>query len=385
MQYKFFATCGKGIEEVLTKELKALRVDNIKTSTGGVYFSGDITTCYKANLWLRSASRVLMELSSFKADTPEKLYGQTKRIPWGELFRINQTFAVFANVRDSKITHSGFTALKVKDAIADTFRMFYGSRPNIDSKDPDVKIFVRLLNDECSINIDTSGDSLHKRGYRTDKNEAPLRETLAAAILLLAGYDGSTPLVDFMCGSGTLPIEAGMIAKNIAPGLKRKNFGFLRLLSYNKRAWLKVITDAETRVRSAAQYPIYASDISKKNIEITKSNARRAEIRDSITITRSDLKNTTKKTTSGIVVINSPYGERLDAVGDEKLEELYEAIGDTLKTKYTGYDAYIFTGNLEMIKKVGLKATTKHSLFNGPIDCRLVKYELYKGSATLPS
>lgn len=377
MQYNFFATCGKGVETVLENELKSLGMTNTQTSVGGVYFAGDMNDCYRANMWLRTATRVLLELKRFHATTPEALYGNTKSILWGEYFRPNQTFAVFATVRDSLITHSGFTALKVKDAIADKFRTMYGMRPNVDTDDPDVRVYVRVFNDECVINIDTSGESLHKRGYRTDANEAPMRETLAAALLLMAGYDGKRVFYDFMCGSGTIAIEAALIALNIAPGLNRNSFGFQRLISFNKRAWAKVLNEAKEKKRDSLKYFIYASDISKKNIEIVKSNARRAGVRDFMDINVSDFKDTVKQSDTGLIITNPPYGERLNAGDDEKLNELFKTLGDTLKQKYSGHDAYIFCGNLELFKEIGLKSSSRIELYNGAIECRLVKYELY--------
>jgi putative N6-adenine-specific DNA methylase len=380
-EYNFFATCAKGVEEVLVGELRALGLRGIKPGTGGVHFAGNMTECYKANVWLRTATRVLLELSHFKAAGNEELYNGARAIPWGDYFRLNQTFAVFASVRDSKITHSGFTALKVKDAVADSFKAMYGSRPNVDSSDPDVRIFVRIFKDECTVNIDTSGESLHKRGYRTGGHEAPLRETLAAAILLMAGYDGSRDLCDFMCGSGTIPIEAALIALNIAPGLKRKSFGFQRLLTFNKRAWAKVTGEAESKKRHRPAHNIYASDISKKNIEIVKSNARKAGVRQFIDISVSDFKHTVRQNDSGIIVSNPPYGERLNAGENEKLEDMFKTLGDTLKKNYTGYDAYILCGNLDLIKNVGLKTEKKTVLFNGKIECRLLEYKLYEGTA----
>ncbi len=364
----------------MTDELHALGLTRTTCGIGGVYFTGDMNDCYKANMWLRTAARVLLELGRFPAQTPASLYKGAKAIVWGDLFRLNQTFAVFANVRDSLIDHSGFTALKVKDAIADSFRTMYGRRPNVDTKDPDIRVYVRIYKDECVINLDTSGESLHKRGYRLEKGEAPLRETLAAAILYLAGYDGKAVLCDFMCGSGTIAIEAAMIAMNVAPGLLRKNFGFQRLISFNKRAWRRVVDDATAKRRHKVLYYIYASDISKKNIEITKSNARRADVRSAIDISVGDFKDTVKQSDTGLLISNPPYGERLDADQDEKLIELYKTIGDTLKNGYTGYDAYIFSGNPELVKKIGLKAAKKTPLYNGAIECRLMKYELYEGT-----
>jgi putative N6-adenine-specific DNA methylase len=374
---KFFATCTRGVESVLEGELHALSITDTTVGDSGVYFTGTLNDCYNANMWLRTAARVLLEIARFKVTSADELYNGAKGLPWGDYFRFNQTIAVFANVKDSQITHSGYAALKVKDAIADSFRTLYGRRPSVDTEDPDIRIFIRISGDECIVNMDTSGESLHKRGYRTEKGEAPIRETLAAALLLLSGYDGSKDFHDFMCGSGTIAIEAALIALDIAPGLLRKSFGFQRLLSYNKRIYLKIVTEAKSRKLNVLRGKIYASDLSKKNIEIAKSNARRADVRKFMEIKVSDFKDTQKKSDSGIIVTNPPYGERLNSGETKKLIALYKAIGDTLKQRYSGHDAYIFTSDLELIKSIGLKSTKRIVLFNGPIECRLVKYELY--------
>jgi len=382
VENKFFVTCAKGIEEVLAGELNRLGIENTEVSSAGVYFTGDWEDCYRANLWLRTAARVVYEIGRFNFKNAEDLYNGAKAIAWSDYFRLNQTFAIFANVSNSEfITHSGFAALKVKDAVADSFRASYGRRPNVDAGDPDIRIFIRINGEECIVNLDTSGESLHKRGYRTEKGKAPMRETLAAALVLMAGYDGSVDFYDFMCGSGTIPIEAALIATNRPPNMNRKLFGFQQLTSYNRRLWTKVRAAAEDKQLNSIKCKITASDFSKRSIEIMKSNARRADVREFIDISVSEFKDTHKKHDSGMIIVNPPYGERLDRGGIEGLSALYELLGDTLKQNYTGHDAYVISGNTELTKCIGLKTSEKSVVYNGPIECRLLKYELYEGSA----
>ncbi|MFC1855192.1 class I SAM-dependent RNA methyltransferase [Thermodesulfobacteriota bacterium] len=377
---KYFVTCMKGFEKILESELHALNITKTEPDFSGVYFTGDQEDCYRANVWLRTGIRVLRELKRYTVNSNEDLYNGAKSIFWGDEFRLNQTFAVSANVNDSVINHSGYAALKVKDAIADNFRDLYGSRPNVDTSDPDVRVVVRIQREECVLSIDTSGEALHRRGYRVKMTKAPIKENLAAGILLMAGYNGSQVLYDIMCGSGTFSIEAALIALNIAPGLSKESFGFQRLISFDKRLWAKVKREAESTKRNAVPKMIYASDISKKSVEVTKSNARKAGIRNLIDVSIKDFRNTHKRTDTGIIVVNPPYGIKLETGEDEKLIKLYSDLGDTLKQRFTGHDAYIISTKDDYIKKLGLKAASRMDVYNGPIECNLSKYELYEGT-----
>ena len=228
MELEFFATAAKGVEEVLADEVSRLGVSEVTLEKGGVRFKGDMASCYRANLWLRTAQRILMPIAGFSCESPQHLYEGVRNVPWQQYLTPDMTLAVSCNLRDSKITHSGFAALKAKDAIVDSIRDSFGRRPDVDSRAPDLQVNVHLVRNYCTVSLDTSGASLDKRGYRLDKKEAPLRETLAAAIIELSGWDGSVPLVDPMCGSGTIPVEAALKASRRAPGLTRPGFGFQR-------------------------------------------------------------------------------------------------------------------------------------------------------------
>ena len=371
----FFATTAKGVENVLAEELQALQVADIAVETGGVRFSGNISTCYEANLRLRTASRVLVTIAEFPCDSTESLYQGVRAIPWNDHLNPKMTLAVDCNLRDSALTHSGFVALKTKDAIVDTIRDHCGSRPDVDTKDPDLRINVHLFRNHCTISLDSSGTPLDRRGYRLDRNAAPLRETLAAALLALSGWDASVPLVDPMCGSGTIPIEAALKACHCAPGLLREGFGFQRWSGFDRQRWKELVMAARQEARENAPVPIMGSDISGKAIEIARSNSIRADVGEMVKFSVGDIHSFSPPPAPGVILLNPPYGQRLGE--EEELKKLYREIGDVLKQRCNGYTAYLFTGNLELAKHVGLKASRRIVLFNGPIECRLLKYDLY--------
>lgn len=375
MQMNFFATTAKGLEEVLAGELGRLGVGGPVVEKGGVGFSGDMSDCYRANLWLRTAHRVLMPLAEFACDTPQSLYDGVRSLPWTRYLTADHTIAVDCNLRDSALTHSGFVALKTKDAIVDTIRDVCGRRPNVHTADPDVLINVHLVRNRCIVSLDTSGASLDKRGYRLDRKEAPLRETLAAAMLELAGWDGSVPLVDPMCGSGTIPIEAALVASRRPPGLTRPGFGFQRWPGFDRAAWSRMVEEAMAGVLESPPMPIMGSDVSAGALQNAERNAARAGVGGLVNFCRADMGDSHVPCPLGILLCNPPYGVRLGEV--ESLKPLYKRIGDVLKRRFTGYSAYLLTGNPELSKHIGLRPSRRVVLFNGPIECRLLRFDLY--------
>jgi 23S rRNA (guanine2445-N2)-methyltransferase len=375
MKQLFFATTAKGVEDILAGELQALGIGDATAESGGVRFSGDMASCYRANLWVRTASRILMKCAEFPSATPQELYDGARTIPWNDYLTPEMTLAVDCNLRDSAMTHSGFVALKTKDAIVDVIRDRCGRRPDVDTRDPDLRVNVHLSRNHCTVSLDTSGTPLDRRGYRLEKNVAPLRETLAAALLELSGWDCTIPLIDPMCGSGTIPIEAALKASRCAPGLLRQQFGFQRWPGFDRNLWKELVRDARSEVLETVPAPIIGHDISASAIAIARSNSMRADVEDMVTFSPCDIRSFTPPPPPGIILFNPPYGQRLGE--EEALKALYKEIGDVMKQRCKGYTAYLFTGNLELAKYVGLKATRRIVLFNGPIECRLLKYELY--------
>jgi putative N6-adenine-specific DNA methylase len=372
---EFFATTAKGVEELLAGEVAALGIDGATVKRGGVRFSGTMDACYRANLWLRTASRVLLYLAEFPCDTPQSLYDGVRSIPWTDFLTPEMTLAVDCNLRDSAMTHSGFVALKTKDAIVDTIRDRFGSRPDVDTRDPDLRVNVHLVKNLCTVSLDTSGIPLDRRGYRLERNEAPLRETLAAALVMLSGWDGMTPLADPMCGSGTIPVEAVLKASGRAPGLLRSGFGFQRWPGFDSSLWQRLVSEARESALDTLPVQVIGCDRSARALAVARQNSERAGVSAMINLDRMELADFAPPSGPGTLLFNPPYGHRLG--DEEELKPLYRQIGDVMKKRCTGYTAYLFTGSAELAKCVGLRASRRIVLFNGPIECRLLRYELY--------
>ncbi len=372
---RYFATTSKGLEDVLAGEIRALGGKTVGTSTGGVPFSGDAALGYRANLWLRTANRVFLHLSDFPAPTPATLYEGAKAIPWPDFFPVRKTIAVDATVRDSGITHSHFAAQKAKDAVVDRFRERSGSRPNVDPLSPEIRINVRIVGDACTVSLDLSGESLNRRGYRGDPGEASLRETLAAGMVLLTGWDGGTPLLDPTCGAGTIPIEAALVATNTAPGLRRQTFAFQHLSDYDRPLWESLVAEAKETALPSAPARIEGSDLSPGAIRNARRNAGRAGVSKVVAFADRDIRELSPSGPPGIILCNPPYGVRIRS-GPEA-ESFYRAMGEAFKKRCAGWTAYVLSGNPDASRHIGLKASRKIPLMNGPIDCRLLRYELY--------
>jgi 23S rRNA (guanine2445-N2)-methyltransferase / 23S rRNA (guanine2069-N7)-methyltransferase len=379
---RFFGTAPKGIAPVLVDELRALGASGVAESRAGVSFEGSLELAYRACLWSRTANRILMPLAEFRAPTPEALYDGVRAIRWSEHLDASGTLAVDFNASLSRITHTHYGALKVKDAIVDQFRDSVGVRPSVDLRRPDIRINVYVHRNQAALSLDLAGDSLHRRGYRGEGVAAPLKENLAAAILLRAGWSeiakAGGSLVDPMCGSGTLPIEAAWIAADIAPGLMREYFGFLKWKGHDADLWERLADEArQRRERGVAGLPaIVGFDANRDAVRVALSNVDMAGLRGRIHIERRELAKLEppRGARTGLVVVNPPYGER---IGDLKaLAPLYASLGDILKQRFQGWRAAVFTGNPDLAKGIGLRARRIHKLYNGAIECRLLHFDV---------
>lgn len=388
----YFAAAPRGVEPVLAQELEALGASAIEPDSGGVHFEGDKALLYRANLHLRTATRVLLTLKRFSAAHREMLYDQVRRIRWEEHLSPSMTFSVDCKIaalretahvetkgkagRGMALTNSHYVALKIKDSIVDQIRHFKGTRPNIDTKDPDVRIHAYLHGPKCTLSLDASGSSLHERGYRLKDTGAPLKEALAAAIIDLTGWDPLTPFIDPMCGSGTLCIEAAMKAMHVPPGWRRQKFGFMKWRDFDSALWQDVLAGARAKILLAPPAPIAGYDKDNRAIEAAMANAKSAKLGSAIAFARQAVDAMVPiGDRPGVIVMNPPYGKRIS--DDKDLQQLYKSIGDTLKHKMKGWTAFIFTGNLEMAKFIGLQTSKRIALYNGPIECRLLQYKLY--------
>ncbi|WP_066831480.1 THUMP domain-containing class I SAM-dependent RNA methyltransferase [Rufibacter ruber] len=367
-----------GLEEVLAQELRDLGAKFVKPGVRAVTFSGNQYLLYQANLCCRTAIRILKPFAQFKARDEKELYLKVRERDWDEFMTLDSTFAINAVVSRSTFEHSLYVAQLTKDAIVDQFRDKTGRRPNIDVTTPDVRLHLHMHENIVTLALDSSGDSLHRRGYRQQTNVAPLNEVLAAGILLLSGWDKKTALYDPMCGSGTFLTEAAMLAHNIAPGVYRKDFGFMRWPDYDEAMFHKVYQAVLAQEDPDNPVEIYGSDIDPDFVEAAFQNLEYAELDQYVRVKEVDFKVASKPEEKGLLIMNPPYGER---IGDEReINGLYKMIGDTLKANFQNWDAFVFTGNLEAAKHIGLKPSRRIPLYNGPIECRLFKYELYGGS-----
>lgn len=374
---KIVARTLAGLEEILAEEVKQIGGKDVEIFNRAVEYKGDVRLLYKSNLWLRTAIDVLLPLSKFQANNEEELYQKVQKINWSNYITSEKTFSINPIVHSSIFTHSHYASLKVKDAIVDQLREKKGRRPNIDTENPDVKIMLRISENKCSLLLNSSGESLFKRGYRTYGGVAPINEVLAAGIIGISEWDAQTPFVDPMCGSGTFAIEAAMKAKNIAPGYIRDEFGFMNWLDYREDIWEGLKYEAQFEIKES-KTPIYAFDKSRQTIRTAEMNANSIEeLNGAIQFEMKDFFKNEKPTEEGVIITNPPYEVRLKT---NNIEQFYELIGNNLKHKWTGYDAWIISSNLNAIKRLGLKPKKKVALLNAQLESKLVHLPLYAGS-----
>ncbi|MEO6927856.1 MAG: class I SAM-dependent RNA methyltransferase [Casimicrobiaceae bacterium] len=377
MSERYFASCPRGLEATLAAELLAIGAVDTASVDGGVGFTGGFDLAYRANLESRIASRILWRVGSGRYRNEQDVHALAKSIDWPRHFRAERTLRVDVAATRSPLTSLEFATLTIKDAVCDRFRDDAGVRPSVDKRAPDVRVAAHLTADEATFYLDTSGEPLFKRGYRRDTEEAPLRENLAAGLIALSGWDPRTAFLDPMCGSGTLAIEAALIAADRAPGLSR-TFGFQKLAWFDGPAWQRMKQVARDRIRVPAQLPsIHASDNAHAAVARTHANALAAGVADCITITEADFLTRDAPAAQGTLLANPPYGVRLS--DQQKIAQMYPLIGDALKKHFAGWTAWLFSADRTLPKLMHLKADSRTPLFNGALDCRLYQYRIMAG------
>lgn len=374
-KFELIATTLFGLEEILASELRELGATDIEILIRAVKFKGGQALLYKSNLHLRTALKVLKPFAQFNIRTDNDLYEEIKKINWEKYLSVEGTLAIEATVSGEYFTHSQFVALKSKDAIVDQFRDKYNIRPSIDLEDPDLRLNIHISDRTCSVSLNSSNITLGKRGYRQAQSLAPISEVLAAGIIALSGWDKKSDFYDPMCGSGTFSIEAALLAANIAPG-RLRSFGFERWKDFDAGLWSSIKKEAEDKIINPS-CKIFGSDIETRAVEISKSNAAIAKVDHLIEFKQMDFLKSEDHFNDGTVIMNPPYGERLKEKDD--IIPFYQEIGTQLKHHYEGCEAWIISGNIEALKFIGLRPSRKIRLFNGPLECKLQKYELFRG------
>lgn len=371
---RYFAQTQKGLSEIASEELSELGAGDCKTSYNGIYFSADAEILYRINYMVKTVSRILAPLVSFTVHNEKELYKKCLKIQWESFMSSEKTFAISSSVSNSKITHSRFAALRVKDAIADRFMEKFGKRPDVNTDEPDIPINLNIRNNFCTISLDTSGKSLHKRGYRINAVSAPLHETLAAAIIRISGWDGSMPLYDPMSGSGTLLSEAFLKYGNMPSSVKERSFGFFNMPGFDKNLWREVKKDCDNGIREITEGLISGSDIEKINVKAARQNMNEIKGGNIVKIIKKDF-HEIDSIENSMIISNLPYGQRLG--NEDEAAELYSEFGDFLKHRCKGSKAFLLCGSTKLVKKIGLRTSRKIQLFNGPIETRLIELDLY--------
>lgn len=372
--FEMIAKTFKGLEEILAQELIELGANNVQIQRRAVSFTGDKSMMYKANLHLRTASRILKPIAEFKAKNPDEIYDAIKKINWEEIMDIKTTFAVDSTVYSDDFRHSQFISYKVKDAIVDFFREKYQQRPSVRLDNPALNINLHIAQNHCTLSLDSSGESLHKRGYRISQNEAPLNEALAAGLILLTGWKGECDFIDPMCGSGTLLIEAALIALNIPPGIFKNQFAFEKWKDFDRDLFQTIYEDDS--LEKEFEHKIYGYDIAAKAIAISDTNVKSAGLSKYISLQKRPIADFEAPHKKSIIVTNPPYGERITT---NDLLGLYAQMGSMLKHKFSGNTAWIISSNIPCLYEIALKPTTKIELLNGGLESLYCQYEIFEG------
>jgi putative N6-adenine-specific DNA methylase len=372
---QYFATVAHGLESIAAKELEKLGAKEISTDFSGVHFAGDKALLYRVNLWARTLFRVLLPIREVNCDNAEQLYKGVQSINWGDYLMPDRTLAVHCTGGNTNLNHTHFTALQIKNAIVEWQQKKFGSRSNVELDNPDLLVNAHVYQNRCVLSIDSSGSSLHRRGYRPAMGLAPLKETLAAALLAMAEWEPNLPFLDPLCGSGILPIEAALKGLNIAPGLYRKSFGFYHWQDFDRYLWQGLVQEARQSRLAELPAPIFGSDRDKKIIEQGISNLKFCSLENKINLAHKDLLDIEPPADTGVIICNPPYGKRIG--NTEQLGQLYKLLGDVFKQRFKGWTAYVLTGNKELAKKIGLKTSRRFPVSNGGLECTLLKYELY--------
>ena len=373
-QFEMIAKTFQGLEEILAEELTTLGANDIQIGRRMVSFTGDKRMMYKANFCLRTAIRILKPIKNFTAKDADEVYNQIQAIPWEEYLDVNKTFAIDAVVFSEEFRHSKFVSYKVKDAIVDYFRKKTGKRPSVRINNPDVLLNIHIAQTTCTLSMDSSGESLHRRGYRQEQVDAPLNEVLAAGMLLMTGWRGECDLIDPMCGSGTIPIEAALIARNIAPGVFRKGFAFEKWVDFDSEMFDEIYND-DSQEREFT-HKIYGYDNNPKANEIATHNIKAAGVSKDVTLKLQPFQQFEQPQEKSIIVMNPPYGERIST---NDLLGLYQMIGERLKHAFVGNEAWVLSYREECFDQIGLKPSKKVPLFNGALECEFRKYEIFDG------
>ena len=373
--YQLVTKTVSGLEEVLADEIRALGAKNVRLMHRAVLCEGNKEMMYRLNYNVRTGLKVLKPFKTFFARNEEQLYKGIQEIQWSDLLRTDQTFAIDAVVSGRVFTHSQYAALKTKDAIVDQFRDIFGIRPSVNTLNPDLRINLHIREDKVQVLFDSSGESLHKRGYRRQVDKAPMNEALAAGLIQLSGWKADSNFIDCMCGSGTLPIEAAMFAMKIPAGYYRKEWGFMKWPDYDEELWNKIKEEADSQICDF-DHEIWASDRSAKAVDIAKGNINFAHLQHDIKVMKRDMEDLTPPEDKGIVIINPPYGDRLD---EADIDEAYRNIGNTLKHNFQGFTVWLITDDAVALKNVGLKPKVKIPVWNGPLECRFVRFDIFEG------
>ena len=371
----YFATVARGLEEIAAQELTDLGGNHVTPKFTGVEFQGDQKLLYQVNLWSRFIFRVLVPIRKFPCKTAKQLYYEVQQINWETYLSPEETLAVHCTGKNEQLNHTHFSALQVKNAIADQQQRYFGQRSSVDLETPDLILNLHIEKTHAILSLDSTGDSLHRRGYRPAMGIAPLKETFASALLAMTDWETSLPLLDPMCGSGTFLIEAGLKALNIAPGLFRKTFALEKWYDFDRELWQQVKQEAKQQQLSQLPTELYGRDRDLEVLQQAKTNAKNCNLHQQINLAQSDISELEPPSDRGIIICNPPYGKRLGEV--KELGSLYKQLGDVFKQRFQGWIAYVLSGNKELTKQIGLRTSQRIPVYNGSLPCTLLRYELF--------